>query len=72
MQGVFLPGPSIELILDAVERESAIGDPIGEPPGHGPEMRRVIEVILDRIQSEHHALRAIRRRRHKITQHRAP
>ena len=40
--------------------------------GHGAEMRRMLHIVVDAVQSEHHALRGACGRNHQFVQDRAP
>ena len=43
-----------QLVLVAVEREPALGDPVGDPAGDGPEMRVLGQVGVQRVEAEDH------------------
>ena len=72
MQRVLLAGLAREVVHGAVEREAAVGDAVGEAAGHRAEVRRMGDVILDRIEAERHPLLALPERHDEIAQHRAP
>src|SRR5208282_596484 len=72
VQSMFLAGLALELIGDAVDGETAIGDPVGEAPGHRSEMRRIGDVVAQSIEPERDPLRASGTRDDKFAKHGAP
>ncbi len=72
VQRVLVASLAFNPVFDAVENEAAVCDPVGVAAGDGAEMRRMGEIVLDRVQAKDHALAPAPMRDDEITHDRAP
>src|SRR6202043_1192776 len=72
VQRMLLTRLALELVGNAVEDKSAIRDPVGEPTGHRAERRRVVEIVVQRVEAEHDPLQPVGGRYDEVAHDSAP